>query len=88
MQTIKNIVFYFPVKLINISLIWLLDKLLKTMFLAKTLKHYYSLWKPYGVIINDDLLKFHDNDIRVKIQGELLWNNKRECPWVKKELLK
>ncbi|MDD3646454.1 MAG: hypothetical protein PHH06_03525 [Candidatus Gracilibacteria bacterium] len=68
----KNIVSYFPIKRINISILGFFDKLLKIIFLPKTLKHYDRLGRPYGVILNDDLLKFHDNDIRKQIKNELL----------------
>jgi len=43
---------------------------LKSIFLPKTLNHYEKIWKPYWVIINDNLLKFHNWDIRKKIQEE------------------
>lgn len=47
------------------SKLWdILDNLLKKIFLPKTLKHYKKIWKPYGIIINDDMLKFHNGDIR------------------------
>jgi hypothetical protein len=48
------------------------DNFLKKIFLPKTLKHYKKLSKPFGVIINDNLLKFHDKDIRKKIKKEIL----------------
>ncbi|MDD2907069.1 MAG: hypothetical protein PHH98_00360 [Candidatus Gracilibacteria bacterium] len=48
------------------------DYLIKIIFLPKTLKHFEKLGKPYGIIINDDLLKFHDNDIREKIKKEIM----------------
>jgi hypothetical protein len=35
--------------------------------LPKTIKNYKKLWKPYGIIINDNMLKFHNNDVRKKI---------------------
>lgn len=44
-----------------------LEKLLKTIFLPKTKKAFIKLWKPFWVIINDDMLKFHDKDKRKKI---------------------
>ncbi len=50
----------------------IINNLLKKIFLQKTLKHYNALWKPYWVIINDDLLKFHNWDIRQKIKKELV----------------
>ena len=37
---------------------------LKKCFLWKTLRHYEKLGKPFGVIISDTMLKFHDKDIR------------------------
>lgn len=49
-----------------------LNSLLKKIFLKKTIKHYNKIWKPYWVIINDDLLKFHNSDIRKKIKEELV----------------
>lgn len=52
--------------------IWFIDKILKDIFLPKTLKHYNKIWKPYWVIINDNMLKFHNWDIRQKIKEELM----------------
>jgi hypothetical protein len=48
-----------------------LDKILKKIFLPKTLRQYKKLWKPFWVIVNDNLLKFHDKDIREKIIKEI-----------------
>jgi hypothetical protein len=48
-----------------------LNNFLKRIFLPKTIKHYEKLWKPFWVIINDNLLKFHDGDIREKVKNEL-----------------
>jgi hypothetical protein len=55
---------YHPLTIIN--------NILKKIFLPKTLKHYEKIWKPYGIIINDNLLKFHNNDIRKKIRKKLV----------------
>lgn len=44
-----------------------IDTVCKKLFFPKTLKHYEKLWKPYGVIIGDDILKFHNNDQRKHI---------------------
>lgn len=44
-----------------------INSLLKNIFLPKTKKSFQKLWKPFGVIISDDVLKFHDHDIRKKI---------------------
>jgi hypothetical protein len=49
------------------KLLDILDNFLKKLFLAKTLKHYEKIWKPYWIIINNDMLKFHNGDVRKKI---------------------
>jgi len=49
-----------------------INNILKKIFLPKTMKHYEKLKKPYGIIIRDDTLKFHNNDIREPIKKELL----------------
>lgn len=51
----------------------LIDNILKKIFLTKTKHSFLKLNKPYGIIINDNLLKFHDNDIRKDIKKEFLW---------------
>lgn len=48
------------------------DILCKNIFLPKTLHHYEKIGKPYGIIIDDHLLKFHNNDIRNQLKKELL----------------
>jgi hypothetical protein len=47
-----------------------LNNLFKKIFLPKTLKHYQKIWKPFWVIINDKILKFHNWDIRKKIASK------------------
>ncbi|MBP7806651.1 nucleotidyltransferase domain-containing protein, partial [Candidatus Gracilibacteria bacterium] len=42
------------------------ENLIKKLWLPKTLKAYESLGKPWGVVISDTMLKFHDNDQRKK----------------------
>ena len=49
----------------------LLEKFLKNIFIKKTLKNYHKLSKPYWIIINDNMLKFHNNDKRKQIKKEL-----------------
>jgi hypothetical protein len=44
------------------------EKVLKTIFLPRTKKSFQKLWKPFWVIISDDILKFHDKDRRKKIR--------------------
>ena len=55
----------------NFFLTWLFDKLFKKIFLKRTLNHFEKIWKPYGVIISDDLLKFHNWDVRKEISEKL-----------------
>lgn len=54
------------------SFLWFFNEILKKIFLPKTLKHYEKIGKPYGIIIRDDMLKFHNHDIRKQIKKELL----------------
>ena len=49
----------------------IINNLLKKLFLPKTLKSYNKLNKPYWIIINNNMLKFHDNDIRKKVLEEI-----------------
>lgn len=48
------------------------EKILKKILLPKTEKSFHDLWKPFGVIINDTMLKFHDTDKRKEIRKNLL----------------
>jgi len=68
MQAIKTLIFRLP----SINLYFLLDNLIKNIFKIKTISHYNNLNKPYGIIINDNMLKFHDNDIRKQISKKLV----------------
>lgn len=49
------------------------NNLFKKIFLNKTKKHFKSIWKPYWILINDNILKFHNWDIRKKIKDKLNW---------------
>lgn len=49
-----------------------IECLLKKLFIKKTINHKKRLENPWGVIINDDMLKFHDNDIRKKVKIEII----------------
>lgn len=49
-----------------------IDSLLKHIFLPKTKKSFQKLWKPFGVIISDNMLKFHDNDIRKQVWDTII----------------
>ncbi len=48
------------------------EKFLKKIFLSRTLKTYEKLGKPFWVIINDNMLKFHDKDVREKVRDEII----------------
>ena len=57
----------------NNSKIWnFIEKLLKKIFLPKTLAHYEKIGKPYGIIISDDMLKFHNWDIRKQTRNKII----------------
>lgn len=54
------------------SLLWnLLESFLKKIFLPRTQKSFQKLWKPFGVIISDTMLKFHNNDQRKVISEKV-----------------
>ena len=53
------------------SLLSLIDSLLKTIFLPKTLAHKEKLKNSSGIIINDHMLKFHNNDRRKEVRDAL-----------------
>jgi hypothetical protein len=42
----------------------IIEKWLKRLLFPKTQKSFQNLWKPFGVIISDTILKFHDKDQR------------------------
>jgi hypothetical protein len=44
---------------------------LKSIFIPKTKKSFKEIWKPFWVIINDNMLKFHNNDKRKKIRDTI-----------------
>lgn len=46
--------------------------LCKNIFLPKTLAHKKKLWDPWGLIIDDHILKFHDKDTRLEIREKLI----------------
>lgn len=50
------------------------DNLFKKIFLKRALKKAINLWNPFGIIINDDILKFHDNDTRIEIRDKIFTN--------------
>ena len=50
----------------------MLENICKFIFLPKTQKSFQKLWKPFGVIISDDMLKFHDADRRKEIRSAII----------------
>ncbi len=56
----------FPTKILDI-----IDRLLQKLFLPKTLRHNNKLWKPFGITINKNMLKFHNWDIRKEIAKKM-----------------
>lgn len=56
----------------NSKILDIINTILEKIFLPKTLKSYLKLNKPYGIIISENMLKFHDNDRRKEIKKELL----------------
>lgn len=51
------------------------DRVIRYVLLPRTLKNYERLWKPTGVVVSDNMLKFHDQDRRVEIRDEILKKN-------------
>lgn len=54
-----------------------LDKIARNLTIKKTIKSKEKLWNPYGIIINDKMLKFHNNDIRKDFSKTFI-NNKNK----------
>lgn len=50
----------------------ILEMILKFFFEKKTQNSFLKLWKPFWVIINNDMLKFHDTDRRKIIRDNIL----------------
>lgn len=64
----------FLMKLGNIfSFLSLFEHLIKKLWLPRTQKTYERLGKPWGVVISDTMLKFHDQDVRKIYQNTLHW---------------
>ena len=52
--------------------IWdVLEKILKSIFLPRTKKSSQKLWEPFGIIISDTILKFHNDDQREAISQKV-----------------
>lgn len=55
------------------TFLWdILETICKNIFLPKTLAHKKKLWDPWGLIIDDHILKFHDKDTRLEIRDRLI----------------
>jgi predicted nucleotidyltransferase len=50
---------------------WFIEKL----WLPRTIKTYEKLWKPWGVVILDTMLKFHDSDQRKVYRDKIIDQN-------------
>ncbi|MFZ4461087.1 MAG: hypothetical protein ACOYN2_00640 [Patescibacteria group bacterium] len=48
-----------------------LDRVCKWIFLPMTLREYNRLGKPWGILISDDMLKFHRNDRRKEVRDQM-----------------
>lgn len=49
------------------------NSLIRVFLLPKSLSKYEKLWKPFWVIINDSMLKFHDKDARKSIRDQVFF---------------
>ncbi len=67
----RDIPYTWKVKWEKSKILDITDTILKKIFLPKTLKSYAKLWYPFGVIISDNMLKFHDQDRRKQIKKDL-----------------
>ncbi len=68
----EYIKYYKQPQIYNFLNIWeILNKIFKKIFLPKTLKSYKKNNKSYWIIINDNLLKFHNWDIRKEIAKKM-----------------
>lgn len=47
------------------------EYILRSLFFRKTKKSFHKLWKPFWVIISNDMLKFHDKDTRKSISERI-----------------
>jgi len=55
------------------TFLWdIFETICKNIFLPKTLAHKKKLWDPWGLIIDDHILKFHDKDTRLEIRDRLI----------------
>lgn len=46
--------------------------ILRKLFEPKTLRHKKKLWSPFWIVVNEDMLKFTDNDKRYDIRDRIL----------------
>lgn len=53
----------------------IIDKCIKYILKKKSIKTHAKLWYPKGIIINDTMLKFHNNDAREKIRNTIFKKN-------------
>lgn len=73
----KNIIYQKDTACEPSKLIICINKILKKCFLPKTMRRYRHLKQPFGVIIHDDILKFHNHDVRKKVSQKILKNKNK-----------
>ncbi len=67
----KSIIFKKSTNQEKYQLISILNKVLKSIFLPRSIESCKKLWNPYWIIIHDNMLKFHNNDKRKEIKKEI-----------------
>ena len=67
----RDIPYSWKVKWEDSKLLDFMNNVWKKILLPKTLKSFQKLWYPFGVIISDSMLKFHDQDKRKQIKKDL-----------------
>jgi len=71
----KNIIYKWNKKTTNSIILNKINIILKNIFEKKTKLSYKKLWKPYWIIISENILKFHNWDIRKKISEKIFKNS-------------
>lgn len=71
----RNILYTWKTSWENSKVLNMAEKILKKIFLPRTLNSFAKLWYPYWVIISDNMLKFHDQDRRKQIKKDLWYKS-------------
>lgn len=64
-----------PYKPVLQSFYKIIDSWIRSILKKKTIKTHANLWYPKGIIINDTMLKFHNNDARERIRDTIFKKN-------------